>query len=62
MLVILVPINVLIFRTLIPRYVNAAHGKKLAFGLRQIAYYIAGNYLALLVPDCVASTASCAGQ
>jgi len=48
MIVTLLPVNYLIFRTLIPRHTKIHKEQRLAYGSRQISYYIAGNYVALL--------------
>jgi O-antigen/teichoic acid export membrane protein len=47
-IVILLPVNYLIFSRLIPRQVQATKDQTLAYGIAQIAYYVAGNYLGAL--------------
>jgi O-antigen/teichoic acid export membrane protein len=48
MILTLLPVNYLIFRTLIPRHHQAHKEERLAFGRGQISYYVAGNYLAFI--------------
>jgi hypothetical protein len=48
MIATLLPVNYLIFRRLIPRHMRAHTEQRLTYGSRQISYYIAGNYLALI--------------
>ena len=48
LIVILAPVNYLIFRRLIPRHMQAANGQRLGYNLRQIVYYMGGNSLGAL--------------
>jgi len=53
MLITLVPVNYLIFRVLIPRYVKERKDYRLTYSLRQIIYYTSGNYVAILFQSAV---------
>jgi len=44
----LIPINLLIFRRFIPRHVTATHDQAVPLEPRQIAHFVAGNYVAQL--------------
>ena len=48
LLMVLPPVNYLIFRRLIPRHIRAANGQTLGYGIRQIVYYMGGNSLGAL--------------
>jgi len=48
MVLTLLPVNYLIFRTLIPRHQKTHKEERLAYSPRQISFYIAGNYIALI--------------
>ncbi len=53
---VIIPINWLIFRRLIPQHVKAAHGIVAPVSLREMAKYVGANYLAALLSS-VASAA-----
>jgi O-antigen/teichoic acid export membrane protein len=54
-LLIIIPINILIFRRLIPQHVAVQTTQETALPLRQISKYVAGNYAAALFAN-MAST------
>jgi O-antigen/teichoic acid export membrane protein len=49
LLALVVPLNLLLFRRLIPRHVRATRGREQTVAARQIAHYIAGDYVAYLI-------------
>ncbi len=46
---VIIPINWLIFRRLIPQHIEAAHGTDVPVSLREMAKYVAANYIAALL-------------
>jgi O-antigen/teichoic acid export membrane protein len=48
LIVILIPVNYIIFRKLIPRHMQATKDQKFPFTLSQIVYYVGGNYVGAL--------------
>ncbi|MCA0453698.1 MAG: polysaccharide biosynthesis C-terminal domain-containing protein [Chloroflexi bacterium] len=54
-LIIIIPINILLFKRLIPKHIETTTQENLAIPLRQLTKYVAGNYAAALFAN-MAST------